>query len=459
MKKRKQEERVERPRPLKKGTGRELEAAKDEWREEWKEKNNHKVVTHEYVDQMSAEYLQRFLDCNGLVISGNLELRKWRAKQYLDNLPVRLNVSAYVRMTRIPKVELSPPVMGVNYPRQGMEIIPYDVLATSVLKHLDPSVVLNIMCMSRYMYNVGVRYLKEESRRVFERQNATPMALFALEHYGPRIRAADTKTRIQLGVPKGHRRYGQPVTTVSMIQQTIDRWGSVDVVPYIKDAEKRNRDGRRAEDMYIDGLIDARLDKIHEYLDSIGYHVLRYKLCRSVILDNDSDNDNDERFEKRYLAGANEHHKLCWFFSHKEVNQILNGLSNWIFMSRSRIMENILSPLQMRPHVAAMLTWPKMCDLPILSGCPIDTICAYIWTQTEFDASTKNDMMYALTKKMRVWHDNNIALDTTYNILWLDNYKEVKIKERCVDFILLDLPGYKRIGEVDKFVLFLWSEE
>ena len=417
MKKRIKEEHPQRTRPLKKAYPNKpaFENARTEWRLEWQEKNKDKILTDQDVDSLPAEFLKRFLDSHGILVTGNTDVCRWRAKRFLKGETVRINVPAYVRTLKFPRTQLP---YDVDYAsKQGIHSVPYDLLASSVFKHMPFTSLVNMMCMSAHMYNMVLRFIIAKSK---DDGMGTPMGVAAVGSFLAHRTSAHTM-QTMLNIPRKYRSSHRSEPEY-YVKNAVNEYGSVEAAVCVGECKARNKQGKCAEDEYVGKFVDERLATVHAYLDKIGFSIIRFKL-EAQNPKTSNEEEEEEKFEKQHLVfvdGATAN--LCYYLERRIYNRLQQSLLEYIFMRRDRILENILAPLQHFPgYLVHILKRVQKTQRPLSDICinVMHTVSEHLWKMVEYSESTRVDMIYSFQN--RLFSQNNIFVNhVPLDLYWMD---------------------------------------
>ena len=400
-----------------------------ERKREWREKNKDIVV--EDVEQLTTEGLKRFLKNHGIVVAGTKELCKWRARRFLQGKDVRINVIEHVQTFTFPRTEFP---YDINYTntQSGIEAVPYDLLATVVFTRMIYPDLINIMCTSKHMYNMVIRFLLIESKRL---GLGTPMGMSFMSH------------NIHDIIPMPYRKFRYPEihnmnknNRLNNIKKTVALYGSVEAARCVSECHEKNQRGMLAETEYITAFVDARLNIIHNYLDQIGCSLLRFEFLDTAKT-HFITKQSGSNYTIEYIIGA------------KEFKNIMHGLADYVFMRRERILENILLPIQSRPYFIHILSWEgsvlRFVDDDVESTL-VDTISRYLWMLTEYSEGIRIALIHSFLYRVNTiakFNKNDKYLQL--HLVWVHTHSlDIRPRVSTMDFLEYStVASYK--GELD----------
>jgi len=399
-----------------------------ERKREWREKNNGIVV--EDVEQLTAEGLKRFLKSHGIIVAGTKELCKWRARRFLQGKDVRINVLEHVRTFTFPRSEFP---YDINYVKtqSGIEAVPYDLLANVVFTRMLYSDLINMMCVSKHMYNMVIRFLLIESKR---QGVGTPMGMsFMFQDIHNIIPMVYRKFRY----PDIHNMNND--SRLDNVKNIVGVYGSIEAARCVSECHEKNQRGVLAEKEYIRAFVDARLNIIHNYLDQIGCSLLRFKFI-----------DTAKTHLTTKQSGAN--YAIEEIIGTKEFKNVMHGITDYIFMRRERILGNILLHIQSRPYLIHILSWKGLVSRFVddAESILVDTVSRYLWMLTEYSEEIRIALIHSfLYKVYTIVKFNKNEEYLQFSLVWENKHTlDIRPRVSTMDFLEYSMiVSYK--GELD----------
>lgn len=410
-----------RPKRTDYATSYELNVAMARWKNEWRMYNDELVTSPHDVDKLTKQKVRRFLESHSIVVSGSLELCKWRAKSFLRGDAVRVHIASAVRCEKVTHMELP---YDLHYDtKSGLEGIPFDILDQYVFCHMSTMSIVQIMCCSAQLYNMGLRFLQKKAKAVFG-AGGTPKALalheLLLKHPWNGERVCDI-----LCIPERKRSNIEGKSTAAKIDMCILEYGCVDVLPKVKNLMKVSSRASAMENQYVNEMAKERLNIVENYLLDMGYtpEMIYYKMKPKTFNQLDMPYFVHE-WNKKEISGAT----LDYCIGHENAVQVEKGVNAFVMMKDDRILANVFQSLLKRPHLKVMLLYKAPFYPPYKADHWLEPLCKAIWEFEEFGEYWRIKFMYAF---MHARHNQVNYHDKSLKIIW--NMKRVFIGSSWIE--------------------------